>query len=191
MRIVIAGLLAALSAAPAASQQLPAPVIAIVDMQRVARDCTACRAGAAQLDAQERQLRDRARQLEASLETERRAVDQAMRAAGSNPDAALRSRAAALQAQRNAANQQLGGQRAALRRNQAFVREQVSARLRPIIDRVMRERGANIAVSKGATFAVSPALEITDAVLAEINREMTSVNAVAPAPPATPAPAAR
>lgn len=189
--IVFAGLLAALPAAPAAAQQLPASVIAVVDMQRLARDCTACRAGAALLDAQEKQLRDRVRQSQASLEPERRAVDQAMRAAQGNPDAALRQRAASLQAQRIAADQQLGVERTALRRNQAFVRDQISARLRPIVDRLMRDRGANIVVSKGATFALSPALEITDAVLAEINREMTTVNAVAPAPVAPTAPAPR
>jgi Skp family chaperone for outer membrane proteins len=174
--------LAATIPATASAQRLSAQPIAVVDSDRIFRECTACRAAQTQLQTQLQQAQQRAQQLTAPLQTEGQAIQKAVSALnGRQPDAALTARIQALQTQQNTANQELSGRETTLRSTQQHVQQQIGARLGPIINTVMGTRGAAIVVDRSATLAVSPTLDITNDVLAQLNQQLPSVN-VTPLP---------
>jgi outer membrane protein len=174
-------------AAPAAAQRVPAANIAVVDTNRVTSECTACRAASAALQGQVTALRTRQQQLTSSLQSEGSAVQTAVNAlAGKQPDATLTARIRAVQAKEEAANQELGRQQEQIRRNQQYVLQQISARLKPVIEQVMQRRGANIVIDASASLSTAPALDVTSDVLAGLNAALPSVATTAPAAPAAP-----
>lgn len=179
--------LAVPAAAPA--QNLPAAVIAVVDTERVVQQCTACVAANQQLTAQRTQIQQRAEQLGQPLRTEETALQAAVRAvpAGQQPDAALQQRIQTFTTQREAAQREIGGRTEGWERNVAFVQQQIGQALQPVVTQVMQQRGANVAVERGATISSAPALDITDAVLAGLNQRLTTLNVNAPPPQQQPA----
>jgi outer membrane protein len=193
-KYLLATLAAAASVAGAGAafaQALPEAKIAVVDSDRIFRDCTACKAANTQLQAQSTQLRSQAQSLSAPLQTEEQSLRTAVTAAKGNPDAALQARITAFETKRNAAQQQIGTQQQTLERNVAYVRQQIGQKLGPIISQVAQQRGATVAMDKGSVFFAAAPVEITDAVLAQLNSQLPSVSTTAPAQaaPAAPAPA--
>jgi Skp family chaperone for outer membrane proteins len=169
--------IAAAMPAAASAQRLSAQPIAVVDSDRIFRECTACRAAQTQLQTQLQQAQQRAQQLTAPLQTEGQSIQTAVNALnGRQPDAALTARIQALQTKQNTANQELSGREQTLRSTQQHVQQQIGTRLGPIINTVMAARGAAIVVDRGATLAVSPALDITNDVLAQLNQQLPSVS---------------
>ena len=179
--------LAALAAAmPAAApaQRLGPAIVAVVDTDRISRECTACRAAATQLTTQGNTLRARAQTLQTQLQTQGQPIQTAVAALnGRQPDAALQQRITAFQTQQNSAQQELARSEQNLRSTQAHVQQQIGARLGPIINTVMGARGANLAVDRGATLASAQSLDITNDVLAQLNQQLPSVS-VTPLPQA-------
>lgn len=166
----------------ASAQRLSPAVVAVVDTDRVSRECTACRAAQSQLQTQVTALQTRATQLRTPLETEGRAIQTAINAlAGKQPDAALQARITAFQTRQNTANTELATGEQRLRSTQAHVSQQISQRLLPIINTVMTTRGAAIAVDKAATLASAANLDVTNDVLAQLNQQLPSVS-VTPLP---------
>ncbi len=167
--------------APAAAQaRLAAPVIAIVDTDKLLRECTACKAATTQLQAQSDQIQGYAARLAQPLETEAQQLDTAIKAANGHPDAALQGRIQTFQGKQADAQRQVEGQQATLQRNAQFVRAQIGQKLIPIIEQVSQQRGATVAVDKGTLLFASPTLDITDGVMAVLNQQLTAVNVVAP-----------
>lgn len=173
------------TAAPA--QQLPAAVVAVVDTSRILETCTACVAANTQLQAQGQALQSRSQVLSAPLATEREAIQQAVQAAGGNPDAALQQRIQTFQTNSQNAQQELTTQQQTIERNIGFVRQQIMERLAPIIQQQMQSRGANVAMNAGGLFAHAQNIEITDGVLTALNAALPSVSTTAPPPPTPPA----
>jgi Skp family chaperone for outer membrane proteins len=187
-KFLIGSAFAALAiAAPVSAQQLPPAVIAVVDVQRILAQCTACVAANAALRTQEQQIQARATQLSTPLQAEAQTLQTAVNAAGGNPDAALQARIHTFETQRQAAREEIQGRQETLQRNRNFVLQQIGARLNPIVNQVAQQRGATIAVDAGSTIWNAPTLEVTDGVLALLNTQLPSVSTVAPPP--TPAPA--
>ena len=175
--------------AVAPAQQLPPAVIAVVDTQRIYAQCTACVAANQQLQAQRQQLEQRAQQLAAPLQTEQNALATAVNALpqGQQPDAVLTQRITTFQTQQENARRELQGREQTIQRNAAFVVQQINQRLEPIVTQVMQQRGATIAVDRGATLAINSTLDVTDAVLALLNQQLPSVSVNAPAQQPPPA----
>jgi outer membrane protein len=171
----------------ATAQQIPGAIVVVVDTERVYGECTACRAAQAQLQTQLQQLQARGAQLGQPLQAELQSLQAAAQAAQGQPDAALQQRAQAFQAQQESAQRELQGREEQLRRNQAFVVEQINQRMWPVVTQIMQQRGANLAVDRGSTLAINPALDVTDQVLAALNQQLPSVNVNAPAPAQQPA----
>ncbi len=185
----LAALALAAPAAPAFAQALPDAKIAVVDSDRILRDCTACRAATTQLQAQQTQFETTARNQLQPLQTEQTALQTALQAANGNPDAALQGRIRTFQQRQQSAQQALAPQQQQLERNAAYVQQQIGQRLVQVIQTVAAQRGATLAVAKGSTFYNAPAVEITDAVLTALNAALPSVSVTAPAAPAAAAPA--
>jgi Skp family chaperone for outer membrane proteins len=174
--------LAAAVPAAAPAQRLGPAVVAVVDTDRISRECTACVAAAAQLQTQGNTLRSRAQTLQTQLQTQGQPIQTAVAALnGRQPDAALQGRITAFQTQQNNAQQELARSEQNLRSTQAHIQQQIGTRLGPIINTVMTSRGANLAVDRNATLAAAPALDITSEVLAQLNQQLPSVS-VTPLP---------
>lgn len=195
MKFIIAStaFLAAILSTAASAQRLSPAVIAVVDTDRVSRECTACVAAQAQLRTLLQSAQTRQTQLQTSLQTEGAPIQTAVTALqGRAPDAALQTRIRAFQAKENTANQELQTRTQTLRSTQENVNRQISTRLLPIINTVMTARGAAVVVDKATTLASSASLDVTNDVLAQLNQQLPSVS-VTPlaAPAAAPRPAGR
>ena len=181
------------AAAPA--QPLPAPVIAVVNLDQIFDTCTQCAAANTQLRAQGSALQTRAQQLAAQIDAEARAIQPLVNAipAGGQPDAALTARIQGYQQMQQNADREVGAERERIQRNIAFVRQQIGQRIQPAITTVMQQRGATIVMDRGGLITAAPALDVTPAVLAIVNQNNTPLNVNAPPPQqqpaATPAPA--
>ena len=184
-KMIFGSALAALALAMpgmAAAQRIGPAVVAVVDTDRISRECTACRAAQTQLTTRVNSLRSRQQALQTQLQTQGQPIQQAIAALnGRQPDAALQQRVTAFQTQQNNANQELARLETDLRSTQAHVNQQIATRLQPIVNTVMNSRGANVAVDRAMTLSSAQALDITNDVLAQINQQLPSVS-VTPLP---------
>lgn len=176
----VAAAVAVPSAAPA--QRAPAAVVVVVDSDRIYRECNACRTAQTQLQSQVTALQNRQRTLANQLQPEGQAIQTAIQALnGQQPDAALRARVQAFQQKQEQAQQELQRSEQNLQSIRANVIRQIDERMRPVINQVMTQRGANVAVDVDATLAHAQTINVTDAVLAAINAALPSVS-VTPLP---------
>ena len=182
-----AALAAIMTPAVAQAQAVPAAVIAVVDLEKVTTNCNACRTAKAALTGQVNALQAREKTLSAPLETEGKAIQAAVEALkGKEPDAALQARANAWQTKRQNAAQELSRQQTQIQRNQAYISQQIGAKLGPIYQQVMQRRGANVMLEIGSTLATGASLDVTNDILTALNAALPSVQTVAPAQPAQP-----
>jgi Skp family chaperone for outer membrane proteins len=182
--LLLPAALAASVIAPAAAsaQSLPPAVIAVVDLERVSSQCTACKAAAAVLQGQMSALRTREQALATPLQAEQKSIQAAIDALpkGAEPPAALQTRVQAFQTRQQQGLQELQREDNQIKRNNAYVSQQISAKLGPIYQQVMIRRGANIMVEIGATLASGAGLDVTNDVLAALNAALPSVKTTAP-----------
>jgi len=173
---------AILTPAVANAQAIPGAVIAVVDLQKVTTQCTACKTATAALQGQVTALKAREAALAGPLKTERDSIQAAVNAlAGKEPDAALQARVKAFEQKQQQGAQELSRQQNQIQRNQAYISQQVQAKLNPIYQQVMQRRGANVLVETGNTLAAGSALDVTNDVLAALNAALPSVATTAPA----------
>ena len=176
-RIAAALIAASALAAPAVAQRAPAAVVIVVDTARVYRDCNACKTAQTQLTSQVNALRTRQQTLEGQLRPEGQAIQTAVTAlAGKQPDTALQNRIKAFQQRQEQANQELSRSQQNIQSIQANVVRQINERLQPIINQVMTQKGANIAVDQEATLGHAQAVNVTNDVLAALNTALPTVS---------------
>ena len=181
-KLIIAAV--AMTALPqvAVAQNLPAPVIAVVDANRAASECNACRTAVTQLQQQAQAVQTLRTQLSTPLQTEGQQLEAAVRAlAGKQPDAALTKRINDFRAKQQQAEQQVAGRVQTLERNQAYAVQQINTRLGPAIEAVQGRRRATVVLDTGSVLKFSPSIDVTADVIAELNRTLTSVGTTAPA----------
>ncbi|MDR6850905.1 outer membrane protein [Sphingomonas sp. BE123] len=183
--LAVAG--AAAGAGAATAQTLADAKVAVVDVERVMATCAACVSARTQLQTQQTQFQQFAQQQSAPLQTERTAIEAALRAANGKQDAALDARVQAYQKKAEPVQRVIAEREQVLRRNAQYVDQQITARLLPVIEQVANQRGATIAVPKNSLLFSATAADITDPVLAALNQQLPTVNTVAPPPPAQPA----
>jgi outer membrane protein len=166
----------------ASAQAIPAATVAVVDLEKVTSECTACKSAAATLRGQVTGLQNREQALTTPLETEQKSIQAAVDAqAGKQPDAALQARAKAWETKRQQSAQELARQQQQIQRNQAYISQQIQAKLGPIYQQVMQKRGANLMVEAGSTLATSSSIDVTTDVLAALNAALPAVQTTAPA----------
>ena len=189
--IALAAVFAATILTPAAAgaQAIPQAVVAVVDLEKITSQCNACKAASTALQSQLNAYKAREQALTTPLQTEGRAIQTAVNALpqGQEPDAALQNRIKAFQTKQQQGAQELGRQQQQIQRNQAYISQQISAKLGPIYQQVMHRRGANVMVEVGTTLAAGAALDVTNDVLAALNQQLPSVATTAPAQAAQPA----
>jgi Skp family chaperone for outer membrane proteins len=168
--------------AAASAQAIPGAVIAVVDLEKITSECNACKTANAALRSQVTGLQNREKALAAPLETEGKALQTAVAALnGKQPDAALENRIKAFETKRQQGQQELARHQQQIQRNQAYISQQISAKLGPIYRQVMQRRGANIMLEVGSTLASGATLDVTNDVLTALNAQLPSVQTTAPA----------
>ena len=186
-RLLISASLAAVAALPstANAQAIPPAVVAVVDLDRVQTECTACKTARDALKAQVLAQDNREKALAGPLQTEQQSLQTAVDALkGKDPDAALQARIRTFQTKMQSAQEEAARGRQQLQRNQAYIAQQVQAKLNPIYTQVMQRRGANVLVEQGATLATAQSVDVTNDVLAALNAAMPTLSVTAPAAPA-------
>jgi Skp family chaperone for outer membrane proteins len=183
--LLLPAALAASVIAPAAAsaQAIPPATIAVVDLDKVSSTCNACRTAQATLQGQVNALKARETALATPLQTEGRSIQATIDALpkGQEPPAALQARIKTFQTKQQAGAQELQRQQTQIQRNQAYISQQISAKLGPVYQQVMTRRGANLMVEVGTTLASGAALDVTNDVLAGLNAALPSVQTTAPA----------
>ena len=184
-RLLISASLAASALLPAAAQAqaIPSAVVAVVDLEKITANCTACKSARAVLQGQINGLQTRQQALAGPLETEGKAIQTAIDALnGKEPDAALKTRAQTWESKRQQAAQEIAQRQQQIQANNQYVQKQISDKLGPIYTQVMQRRGANMMVEIGQTLASGQALDVTNDVLTALNTALPSVQTTAPAP---------
>ena len=124
--LVTAAFAAAIVPTAATAGAIPAAVIAVVDLDRVTRDCNACKSAAATLQSRQRlSRRQRRRSRPSKLKVRRRDAAQALQ--GKPADAALEARAKAWETKRNNAAQEVQRMGDQLQRDQQYISQQVAS----------------------------------------------------------------
>ena len=183
-RLLLSTVFAAMVVTPAvaSAQSIPSAVIAIVDLEKVTNQCTACKAAQAALQSQVNAYKAREQALAAPLKTERDAIQAAVEALkGKQPDAALQNRVKAFETKQQQGAQELARQQQQIQRNQAYISQQISAKLGPIYQQVMQRRGATVLMEQGSTLATSTSVDVTNDVLTALNTAMPTIATTAPA----------
>lgn len=154
--------------------------IIVVDMDRVGADSAAGKSGQTQLKAKVDSLQARGKSLADQLRSEEEALLKARQANTMAPEA-FQAKVKDLQTKQNNARTELGNRENELQRSQAAVRQQIFNAVGPIIQAVMRERGASIVLTRDAALAVAPTLDVTADVIRRLDAALPRVNATAPA----------
>ncbi|WP_341632511.1 OmpH family outer membrane protein [Sphingomonas agri] len=164
------------------AQAIPAAIVAVVDLEKVQSQCTACQAAQAALRSQLTALQNRSSSLAAPLQTEGKSIQAAVDALnGKEPDAALKARITAFETKQQQGQQELQRQQQQIQRNTAYISQQIQTKLGPIYQQVMQRRGANVMIEQGATLASGATLDVTNDVLTALNAQLPSVQTTAPA----------
>lgn len=188
---LIGGIAALAMGSPSFAQAVPASKIAIVDLDRISRECNACKVAAGALQQQATAFDARRQQFAKQFQPEEQYLQTAVNALnGKEPDAALTARIKAFQQNQANAGQELQGQQVQFQRNQAYVQQQLMQKLQPLYSEVMTKRGANVLVEVGATLATASGLDVTNDLLVSLNAVLPSLVTTAPPPPAPAAGAA-
>ena len=178
--------------AAATAQALPAAVIAVVDLQKVTSDCTACKSAKAALDSQLAGFKSRQQALAGPINTEGQAIQKEIDAlGGKEPPAALQTRISAFQKKQQDAATELSGREQQIQRNQAYISQQIGQKLGPIYQQVMQRHSATVLLEQGNTLAASASIDVTAEVTAALNAALPSVQTTAPAAPAQQQPQSR
>jgi Skp family chaperone for outer membrane proteins len=115
------------------------------------------------------------------------------------PQATLQTQYTAIQTRQQAAQTELQRLSAPIARAQGYVEEQIGAKLDVAIKAAMVAKKVSLVLNPQATISYQPSVDITDAVVAELNRNVPTVSITPPATwqpggqgaaPAAPAPAA-
>ncbi len=182
-KILIAALAAsALVPAIALAQALPAPTIAVVDVQRATSQCNACKTALTQLESQVASIRTLQTSLETPLRTEAASIQAAAAALGGRaPDAALTARATAFERKQGDAQRQLATRQQTFERNRDHVLNQIRTRLNPVLTQVQTRRNATVMLDAANVVRVAPSIDVTNDVIAGLNSSLTTISTTAPA----------
>lgn len=182
--------LAAPLASPAFAQALPPVVMVVIDLDRIYSESAAAKMATTDLKAKDDALRARAQQLQTTLGNEQQQLVQTRPAENAPPATiqAWETKARDFQSRQQQAGQELEKRQSDLQAARQFVLKQINDALQPIITAVMRERGASVAIAKGATLDNSAALDMTNDVMARLDKALPRVSTTPPAAPAAAAP---
>jgi Skp family chaperone for outer membrane proteins len=173
----------ALTAVPAAAQSKLG--IAVVDLQRVVGTSNAYTTARGQMQTTYKAAIDsfnaRKAALDAELKAKSDALQAAAKAAGGKPTPALQAQYEQLQQSGQAAQAELQRLGQPINLANAYVEEQITAKLSDALKSAMAKSKVDLVLTPDATVSYSPGVDITAAVVTEVNALVPSVGIVPPA----------
>ena len=169
-------------ATPAFAQAAQAQIV-IVDMEEVISTSSAGKGAQSVLQGQANSLQARVKTLTEGFQKE----EEALRTGFQNKtltQQAAEAKAKDIEGRKQSAQAEISGRQRTLQASQAHVLKQIDDAAQPIITAIMRERGANIALARGATIQAANSLDITAEVVKRLNAAKPSVSTTPPAQPA-------
>lgn len=169
-------------AAPAYAQAAQAQIV-IVDMEEVIGTSAAGKGAQAVLQGQANTLQARVKTLSDGFVKE----EEALRTGFQNKtiaQPAAEAKAKDIETRKQSAQAEIAGRQRTLQASQRYVVEQIDRAAQPIVTAIMKEKGANIALARGATIQTASSLDITAEVVKRLNASLPSVSTTAPAQPA-------
>ncbi|WP_336959505.1 OmpH family outer membrane protein [Sphingobium aquiterrae] len=173
----------ALAAAPAAAQSKLG--IAVVNLDRAVAETTAYSTARSQMNTTYKGTIDsfnaRKTALDTELKTKSDALQAALKAAGGKPTPALETQYQQLQQRSQQAQQELQQLGQPLGLANAYVEQQITAKLNDALKAAMGKAKVDLVVSPEAAISYAPSVDITTMVTAELNTLVPSVGIVPPA----------
>ncbi len=166
-------------ATPALAQAAQSQIV-IVDMDEVIGTSAAGKGAQTVLQGQANTLQARVKTLSDGFEKE----ETALRTAVQNKtmtQAAVEAKVKDLDSRKQSAQTELSGRQRSFQASQRYVVQQIDRAAEPIITAIMKERGATIALARGATLQASNSLDITAEVVKRVNAALPSVSTTPPA----------
>ncbi len=183
--LALLGPAAAQQAAPAAA---PAVSYLVVDLNRVVMESAALKAAQPTLDAKGNALEAKAKTLQAQLEADAKALQTQAQSGIAAPDV-LQAKQRELQEKAQKADQEVGTLRNDYQRTAVFVESQIREGARPVINQLIKERGATLVLNREAVVYAAPGIDITGDVIARMEKSLPTVSTTPPAPQAAQQPA--
>jgi Skp family chaperone for outer membrane proteins len=167
-----------------AAAKLPAPVIAIVDIQRILEESLASKSVQKQLEAERSKFQNEIEKEENSL----RLTEQDLsKERGQLAAEAYSEREQQLRQRFSAAENHALARRKVLDQSYADSMKAVHDALFDVVGLVARERGANLVIVKQQAFWTDQPLDITDEVLRRLDQKMPKIDVAMPAEKPEPA----
>lgn len=183
-KALLAGSILAAPLAVATNAFAQAKSIAVVDQERAIGESNAFKTAMTQVQTTYKAQIDQLNARRTALQTEIQPLVTAYESAAKAPnatEASVRPSATALQTKNNAANQELQRLSQPIELSRAYVVEQIARQLNPALKSTMTARKVDLLLVPGATVSYEPAVDITAALTAELNRLVPSVQIVPPA----------
>lgn len=171
----------ALTAVPAAAQTSG---IGVVSLERAVAQSNAYKTAMGQMNTTYKPNIDsfNARQatLDAEMKQKREALEAAAKAAGSTPNPTVQAQYEAYQKRAQEVQQELQTLAAPINLAQAYVQEQIVAKLDDALKAAMTKTKLQVVLKEAATESYVPAMDVTTAVVTELNMLVPSVGIVPP-----------
>ncbi len=170
-------------AGPVAAQTLPPAVIVIVDMDQVFNNSVAGKQAQGELKVRLEGIQARLTSLRTQFGTEQQNLAKAQPAPAAAPAirTAWEAKVRDLQQRQAQAEQELQGRDREFQAARQYVLKQLNDGAQPAITAIMRERNANIVLAEGATLQHSAAIDITNDVVARLDKSLPRVLSTPPA----------
>ncbi|WP_336973545.1 OmpH family outer membrane protein [Sphingobium aromaticiconvertens] len=173
----------ALTTAPAAAQSKTG--IAVADLQRAVGTSAAYTAARTQMQTTYKPQIDafnaRKTAIDADLKSKGDALQAALTAAGNKPTPAIETQYQQFQQQQQTAQAELQRMGQPIGLANAYVEEQITAKLSDALKAVMTKTKVDLVLSPEATVSYQPTVDITQAVVTELNTLVPSVGITPPA----------
>ncbi len=180
-KMLIALALASAAAAPVAAQTLPPAVIVIVDMDQVFQTSAAGKQAQAELKTRLDGIQARVASLRTSFGTEEQTLAKTRPTATGPAATAWETKVKDFTTRKTQAEQELSKREQDFQASRQFVLKQINDGAQPIITAIMKERGASIALAEGATLQHAASVDVTNDVVARLDKSVPRVSTTAPA----------
>lgn len=173
-------------AAPAATAARSSYLV--VDLNRVVRESAALKAAQPTLEAKRNALEAKLKTHQDQLSADAKALQQQADSGIAAPDV-LQAKQRELQQKAQKADQEVSQLRNDYTRTENFVVEQILEGSKPVINQIIKERGANLVLNREAVVFANPAIDVTGDVIARMQKSLPTVSTTPPAPQAAQQPA--
>ena len=175
-------LAASVSPVAVQAQTLPPAVIIIVNMDQVFNASAAGKQAQAELKSKVDAMQARANTLRTQFGAEEEALAKSQ-PAPTNTAArpAWEAKVRDFQSRQQTAQTELSNREKEFQASRSYVLKQITDASNPIISTLMRERGASIAMPEGATLQHAASIDVTNDLVARLDKALPRVSTTAPA----------